>query len=454
MSRFRLSFSERRRRTAGLEVRPARSDGVALDGDAHRRGGTQPGRYGAGRPGRGSFRGSAVLRARWPRADESARRRVRWLRARPAHRATAPNRSPSCPKLTGGGGGGVRPTSPRRELRRRPVPRGVRTRSPSSARSAWRTTEPVAPVGISAPWKPAQPTGNGGGALPPRGGSGGGSAVRPSYAAQARSANPAQGSGASSSGASASSASALLLTLGLNGTAAVIRRFGRGHDRHPQRAGSPAPWHAGPGTHHGRRGRAHAPTFAGLHPDHLDYNDGSVFVPGAEQLATPGGSVDLRAQVIDSASGTYTYSWTTSGLTDATSISGASSYDLTFQWNTSISTATAESTTLTVTDPDSNQVSQTYTFWVPGDDRHGHRRHHLALVARPRPDPGRRPGRGQPERLGRLGHRRRRDRRSTCPASTPTSRRSRSSTTRWPPTRCRSSTSSTRSARARARPRR
>ncbi len=75
----------------------------------------------------------------------------------------------------------------------------------------------------------------------------------------------------------------------------------------------------------------------------LDYNDGSLMVPGFDQLATPGGSVDLRAQVRDSATGTYTFSWDTSGLTDATSISGASTYDLTFQWNTSISTAEAES---------------------------------------------------------------------------------------------------------------
>ena len=121
----------------------------------------------------------------------------------------------------------------------------------------------------------------------------------------------------------------------------------------------------------------------------LDYNDGSDFVPGAEQLATPGGSVNLRAQVIDSASGTYTYSWTTAGLTDATSISGASTYDLTFQWNTSISTAKTESTTLTVTDPNSNQVSQTVHLLGARGDRLGHRRHHLAVVARPRPDPGR-----------------------------------------------------------------
>ena len=88
-------------------------------------------------------------------------------------------------------------------------------------------------------------------------------------------------------------------------------------------------------------------------------------VPGYQQLATPGGSVDLRAQVRDSATGTYTYAWATSGLSNATSISGASTDDLTFQWDTSIATAGSESVTLTVTDPSLNVVSQTYTFWVP-----------------------------------------------------------------------------------------
>jgi hypothetical protein len=83
----------------------------------------------------------------------------------------------------------------------------------------------------------------------------------------------------------------------------------------------------------------------------LDYNDGSVMVLGFEQLATPGGSFDLRAQVRDSATGTYTYSWSTSGLTSSNTISGTSKYDLTFDWNTTISTASAESVTLTVTDP-------------------------------------------------------------------------------------------------------
>jgi RHS repeat-associated protein len=97
----------------------------------------------------------------------------------------------------------------------------------------------------------------------------------------------------------------------------------------------------------------------------LDYNDGAVFVPGFNQLATPGGAVDLRAQVRDTATGTYTYSWNTTGLTDATGISGSSTFNLTFHWNTTISTAKNESVTLTVTDPNLNVVNQTYTFHAP-----------------------------------------------------------------------------------------
>jgi len=97
----------------------------------------------------------------------------------------------------------------------------------------------------------------------------------------------------------------------------------------------------------------------------LDYNDGATMVQGFQQLATPGGAVDLRAQVIDSATGTYTYSWNTSGLNDASGISGTATYDLTFHWGTMVSTATSSSATLTVTDPNNNVVTQTYTFWVP-----------------------------------------------------------------------------------------
>ena len=142
----------------------------------------------------------------------------------------------------------------------------------------------------------------------------------------------------------------------------------------------------------------------------LDFNDGSVMVPGYNQLATPGGSVDLRAQVRDSATGTYTYTWNTSGLSDATSISGSSTYDLTFQWDTTIATATTESVSVTVTDPSLNVVSQTYTFSIPAGTGIGDRRDDLEQRhARPRPAPGRCTGLRQPERLGRREHRRARD---------------------------------------------
>ena len=220
------------------------------------------------------------------------------------------------------------------------------------------------PSGISTPWKPASQLGAGGGALPPRGGSGSIAAgVAIATAKSAATTNTATPNTASSGSSAASSA--LLSTLGLNGSAAASfpSRSGTTISRNAlatalnhksgtgpiQPASSPGPL-------------TPTPAFTFLT---LDYNHGTVMVPGFDQLATPGGAVDLRAQVVDSASGTYTYSWNTTGLTDATGISGSSSYDLTFHWATSISTSQAESATLTVTDPSSNQVSQTYTFWVP-----------------------------------------------------------------------------------------
>ena len=234
----------------------------------------------------------------------------------------------------------------------------------------------VPPSGLSTPWHPAAQTG-GGAALAPRGGSGNGAqavtvaAVRGQVPMpQAASASTSAASGASASSGSAGAAASLLSTLGLNGSsgaAATAPAFA------PRAAatvtGTTVSRNALAAALRGETGSPLSIVRGNTGPAFtlitLDYNDGSLLVPGADQLATPGGSVDLRAQVVDSATGTYTYSWATSGLTDATSISGASTYDLTFHWNTSISTAKAESTTLTVTDPNQSQVSQTYTFWVP-----------------------------------------------------------------------------------------
>ena len=59
------------------------------------------------------------------------------------------------------------------------------------------------------------------------------------------------------------------------------------------------------------------------------------------------------------------YRWNTSGLTDATAITGASTADLKFQWNASNATAAGNSATLTVTNTSGKTQVQTYTFQVP-----------------------------------------------------------------------------------------
>jgi RHS repeat-associated protein len=95
----------------------------------------------------------------------------------------------------------------------------------------------------------------------------------------------------------------------------------------------------------------------------LDQNDGVVLFPGYEQLATLNAPVDLRAQV--SGTAVSSYSWNTTGLTDATGITGSSTYRLQFSWKSTVATAKADTATLTVTGTGGAQEVQTYTFWVP-----------------------------------------------------------------------------------------
>jgi RHS repeat-associated protein len=96
----------------------------------------------------------------------------------------------------------------------------------------------------------------------------------------------------------------------------------------------------------------------------LDYIDGTVFFPNTYQLATLGGSVDLRAQT--SGITGVTYSWNTSNLSPVNSITGTGTYDLQFKWNTNNYTGpSVASVTLTATNASSQQESQTYYFLVP-----------------------------------------------------------------------------------------
>ncbi len=99
----------------------------------------------------------------------------------------------------------------------------------------------------------------------------------------------------------------------------------------------------------------------------VDYDTGTVFFPNTYQLATLNSFVDLRAQTTGATG--VTYSWNTSGLTEATSISGGSTYDLTFDWvDQPQMSATVNSVTLTATDSGGQQESQTYYFEVPGGE--------------------------------------------------------------------------------------
>jgi RHS repeat-associated protein len=96
----------------------------------------------------------------------------------------------------------------------------------------------------------------------------------------------------------------------------------------------------------------------------LDWNDGSVMMPGAYQYATLGSHVDLRAQV--SGTTVSSISWDTSQLTGITNtISGANTYHLTFNWSGSLPAPSVKAITLSVTDTNSHTETFTYDFLVP-----------------------------------------------------------------------------------------
>ncbi len=93
----------------------------------------------------------------------------------------------------------------------------------------------------------------------------------------------------------------------------------------------------------------------------LDVNNGVVLFPGVEQMATLNGEVLLQAQV--SGTTVSSYNWNTSGITsDASSITGATTYSLSFQWNYVFGTNHVDPITLSVTDSNSHIETYTYDF--------------------------------------------------------------------------------------------
>ena len=102
----------------------------------------------------------------------------------------------------------------------------------------------------------------------------------------------------------------------------------------------------------------------------IDVDNGVVLFPGADQLATFSGHVDLEAQV--SGATVSSYNWNTSDLAGANDISGTSTNQLTFQWEEeNAGAAFTSSVTLSVTDTSSQIETYTYDFWVPSSNGGG-----------------------------------------------------------------------------------
>ena len=243
--------------------------------------------------------------------------------------------------------------------------------------------------GISTPWHPLRGPG-GGAALPPRGGSSGPGAARAaSRRANAQPSLPASTPAASNGGASA----ALLAAVAGTGGGGAAATAG-GSSASVARAASPSPsvlaestpsaaaQTAGPLERSSSSSGVSA--LPGSTPDlvHsnfsgpsqlsfpyfplyvLDVNDGVVLYPGVDELATLHGYVILQAQV--SGTTVSSYNWDTSGISsDATSISGSSTYQLSFTWTESNGTLHTDPITLSVTDSSSHTETYTYDFVVP-----------------------------------------------------------------------------------------
>jgi len=232
-------------------------------------------------------------------------------------------------------------------------------------------------TGISTPWKPASRTG-GGAALPPRGGSGNGALPTTLSAVQGHSPR----SQASSVPAPPSSIPGLFIPptpqsghaaspLGPTTThtgSAQHPHSGIGPVLSPDTGGTPP---TPPTIPENPSSLPYAPTSGGqnlpliqfpYYPLYtLDYIQGITIFPNGYEIGSPDGNVDLRAQVKNTTG--VTFSWNTSGLTNAYNISGASTYDLTFNWDQSIASPVVNSVTLTATSG-SQQETQTYYFYV------------------------------------------------------------------------------------------
>src|SRR5579883_1480278 len=94
----------------------------------------------------------------------------------------------------------------------------------------------------------------------------------------------------------------------------------------------------------------------------LDANKAIVVTPGVTQHDFSTWTVDLRAQV--SGVTVSSYSWDLSHASDATNISGQSSYRVQFTWASFTGAARTDTITMTTTNVDNSHLTQTLTFLV------------------------------------------------------------------------------------------
>ncbi len=138
-------------------------------------------------------------------------------------------------------------------------------------------------------------------------------------------------------------------------------------------SGSPFPWANRPSS----GGAAPTITFGPgttvftpatlTHPSYvIDANKGAVLTEAVVNNDFSNWPEDLRAQVSGATVGTYT--WDTTGATDATSVTGASTYQLQFTWGSFTSAARTDAITLTEDFVGGGSQSQTFHFVVTATD--------------------------------------------------------------------------------------
>jgi hypothetical protein len=289
-------------------------------------------------------------------------------------------------KTSGAGGGSGAPSVPE-------VAASVRAKAPADdalTAALASGSDTSASEGITSPWKPAT-RGGGGAAMAPRGGSGGGAlpAVSamvmghsPQPSAPPAPTPPATIPGVLTGGTPAGATSTLPAPVITRNAAAQGLNAGAGSTSgtgssttNPSGIVS-----TGTGTAHIVESLSSIPSTSsagGLAPDvesfpyfqlyTLDDHSGVVLYPGQYQQASLSGNVNLIAQVSGS-TGPYTYSWNTSSLPTTGGVTGASTANLQFAWVGAITEAEVVPLTLTVTDANGHQESQTYYFSLPTPD--------------------------------------------------------------------------------------